>query len=185
MDTSSVSLACSSFAGAPAFLQQQNLDDRSFLLGQRAALQLCFSEALPAREALGTLSCEVALLKSSCASDALALHSLLQSRGAADACLAAADTRLRDLETRRVVAVEEAVAGTRTALELLRADVTRLEVAATAPSSAPLRAAALLAARRALAALAPASLLPRLASSLLCEPNAAAQTPSHSRRLVD
>lgn len=88
----------------------EGADARSFLLGQRAALQQCFADALPARTALGALQGAFASLHSSVGEGHEALRGVERAVAAADArlaalaslpaALAALDGRVAALETR-------------------------------------------------------------------------------------
>lgn len=94
-----------------------NVDARSFLLGQRAALEYAFAEALPARAALGGLQQSVQELGERARTEAAQLQQLHTAGAGFQERLAAAE---RELERLRGIAQVVRFAGSLAALEARR-----------------------------------------------------------------
>jgi hypothetical protein len=140
-------------------LEEAPLDARSYLLGQRSALEFAFQEALPQRTALGALQAAVRDLRSAASTEDAAVRGLQAGAAQLEALLVAAEARLAELERRRVSRLEAQLGDCRAALGALRADVARLEASRGGGLLAALAAATTR--RGALAA---------AARLLLCEP---------------
>ena len=143
------------------------LDIRSYLLGQRTALEYAFAEALPQRTVLGSLQATVRALQESLQEEAGARHNLQSAAATVAALQAAGERRLEAVESTRLPEVERSLAATREALAALTARVNGTPSLLSASRSAFL---ALLASHGGLG-----GLVERLAGAVLREP---APTPS-------
>jgi len=99
------------------------LDIRSYLLGQRTALEYAFAEALPQRTVLGSLQASVRALQESLQEEAGARHNLQSAAATVAALQAAGERRLEAVESTRLPEVERSLAATREALAALTARV--------------------------------------------------------------